>query len=434
MASLWRRTDRPGILSPAATHCERFRWNGNARRGLFAMAWSRWPRLTMRRLAIVGLAMALAAILMLRIGETSSTAAAEGLTRLDLAGSMQQVLDELGVALPVASPSQRFAVASFSDVAADQRSFLEQLDQAALLRGFADRTFRPTLALRWGEALFHWSRLLRWLDERRSVPSVATGPAVPVVAIPPRWNWLRTDLERLLSLGVMDAALVSDLRPEAPVDRNRWQSIVARTAQAWQSENHAAVVAPPVDAASRSGAPTSSPTPAGAAAPSAPSLSGPILTIEVRDSIQRQPVAGAQVVANGRPLAPSADGRFRLPLPAPGTKLDLLFTAAGHASLRLRHIAGTRSDLSILLKPLRATLTVRVQSAADRQPLRGASVKLGDRQATSDGRGQVVFRGLPPGYHAVEAAAPGFQPTRQLIYLEETGSTRSLRLQPQLGS
>ncbi|RCK78668.1 MAG: hypothetical protein OZSIB_1195 [Candidatus Ozemobacter sibiricus] len=386
------------------------------------------------RLAFVGLALALAAISMLRVGETSSAAASADLTRLDLAGSMQQVLDELGLALPVASPSHRCASQSFSDVATEQRSFLEQLDQAALLRGFADRTFRPTLAIRWGEALYHWSRLLKWLEERGNVLAVATGPAVAAVAVPPRWAWLRADLERLFRLGVMDAALVSDLRPEAIADRNRWQGIVARTVQAWRSGNHAAVVAPPVDAASRSGAATSSPTPAGAAAPSAPSLAGPVLTIEVRDSIQRQPVVGAQVVANGRPLAPSADGRFRLPLPAPGAKLDLLFTAAGHASLRLRHIAGTRSDLSILLKPLRATLTVRVQSAADRQPLRGASVKLGDRQVTSDGRGQAVFRGLPPGYHAVEAVAPGFQPTRQLIYLEETGSTRSLRLQPQLGS
>lgn len=433
MASLWRRTDRPGILSLAATHCERFRRQGNAGVDLLAMAWLRWPRLTMR-LAFVGLAMALAAILMLRTGETSSTAASAGMTRLDLAGSMQQVLDELGLALPVASPSHRCASQSFSDVAAEQRSFLEQLDQAALLRGFADRTFRPTLPIRWGEALYHWSRLLRWLEERRSVPAVATEPAVPAVAIPPRWNWLRADLERLFRRGVMDATLVSDLRPEVLVDRNCWQDIVARTVQAWRSEHHTAVVAPIVDAASRSGDATSSPTPAGSAAPFAPNLSGPILTIEVRDSIQRQPVAGGQVVANGKPLAPSADGRFRLPLPAPGSKLDLLFTAAGHASLRLRHIAGTRSDLSILLKPLRATLTVRVQSAADRQPLRGAFVKLGERQVTSDGRGQAVFRGLPPGYHAVEVVAPGFQPTRQLIYLEETGSTRSLRLQPQLGS
>jgi hypothetical protein len=397
------------------------------------MALSRWPRLTMR-LAFVGLAVALAAISMLRTGETSSAAASAGLTRLDLAGSMQQVLDELGLSLPVASPSHRFAAQNFSDVAAEQRSFLEQLDRAALLRGFADRTFRPTLAIRWGEALYHWSRLIRWLDEGRSGPSVATGPAVSAVVVPPRWTWLRADLERLLRLGVMDATLVTDLRPEAFVDRTRWQDIVARTAQAWRSEHPAAVVAPPVEAASRSGAATSLSTSTGSAAPSAPSQSGPVLTIEVRDSIQRQPVDGAQVVANGKPLAPSADGRFRLPLPAPGAKLDLLFTAAGHASLRLRHIAGTRSDLSILLKPLRATLTVRVLSAADRRPLRGASVKLGDRQETSDGRGQAVFRGLPPGYHSVEAAAPGFQPTRQLIFLEETGSTRSLRLQPLLGS
>ncbi len=386
------------------------------------------------RLPFVAVAVAVAAAWMFMTGGSPSSATPVYLTRLDLASSMEEVIAHLGLEPGEATTTHRFASRAYSDVRADRRALLERLDRTALLRGFADRSFRPATPVRWGEALFHWGRLVRWLGEQRGGVLPRRVSPGQNLEIPAAWAWLRADLDRLARVEVVDAPLLADLRLEAVVDRAHWQEIVARTIQAFQpakagsSSSSSFRPAPLISSVSTPVAPT----PKVATTPESLPV-GPVLTIEVRDSINRQPVAGAQVVVNGRPLAPSPNGRFQLPLPVAGSPLDLLFTAAGHASLRLRHIAGTRSELSILLKPLRAILTLRLQSAADRQPVRGASVKVGDRLAASDGRGQAVFRGLGPGYHSVEVAASGFQPMRQLVFLEESGSTRLLRLQPQLG-
>ncbi len=95
-------------------------------------------------------------------------------------------------------------------------------------------------------------------------------------------------------------------------------------------------------------------------------------------------------------------------------------------------MAGSRPELAILLKPIRASLTLQLLSAADRRVLSGARAAIGRQAAVSDSQGRIVFRGMKPGYHTVEVAAAGFQPARELVYLEEAGSTRTFRLHPRL--
>ncbi|NLI75917.1 MAG: carboxypeptidase regulatory-like domain-containing protein [Candidatus Riflebacteria bacterium] len=362
-------------------------------------------------------------------GGPVGTASHGFLTRWDLAVEMNRTLEELGIDPEAVSPApHRRAGIPLSDVDPLQRSVLDRLHRASLLRGFSDRSFRPEAPVRWGETLYHWARLVRLLQAGRGKTPPSAGSPATRLPIPETWSWLQTDLGRLAGAGVVDGAFLSGLGLEKVADRARLQDLVGRTIRAFQGGE---------PAARRPASPVSIPAPPSRVgsrpvAPGAHIATLERLTVTVRDSIRREPIPGAQIMVNGRALSPREDGTFLLEGYPAGTPLDLLFTAGGYTSLRLRHMAGSRPELAILLKPIRASLTLQLRSAADRRVLPGARATIGRQEAVSDGQGRIVFRGMKPGYHTVEVAAVGFQPTRELVYLEEAGSTRTFGLNPRL--
>jgi hypothetical protein len=148
------------------------------------------------------------------------------------------------------------------------------------------------------------------------------------------------------------------------------------------------------------------------------------LAITVVDADSGQPLPAAQVVVvsegQAQPSRPvDAGGRVEgLSLP-PGEVLAQV-TAEGYLPEAGRITVPPGSPVALevrmrLAPPPPGSLKVAVLDVRGRVPLKGASVKAGTVEASSDAQGVALLEGVPPGPVELQVTAEGFRPMREAV-------------------
>ena len=377
-----------------------------------------------------------------------SAAGKNNLTRIDFAQDMAATIESIGINHPLKRPAKTFIGMPFQDVSPEQWNSLEPLLRSDLISGFPDRTFRPSDPIRWGEVLLNWGRMIESFKVFMGNEAVVENRG----KIPANWAWLESKLVSMERLGLIDDLFLSKIRSERVADLLGMNELIGMTVRVCKERIRHREFPETASADSTSSSFSSlSPFPspsitnsaiaipmqtAAALKPTANSetetepTSQAWFSVSVLNSITRKPVENIQLVVNGRELIASPDGLFRLPNTGSGEKLEMLFAADGYKSLQMKYKPGTKKQVQILLKPIRAICKLSVVSAADGKPVRIFRALIDGQAGVVAETGSVVFRTIKPGYHNVEIAAAGFLDERKLLFVEEDGTNRTMRLQP----
>lgn len=146
----------------------------------------------------------------------------------------------------------------------------------------------------------------------------------------------------------------------------------------------------------------------------------------VYDTVTRTPVAGAQVVCSGAPLAITGpDGRYRFRLPAQNQSLEAKAPGYRTTAITVSVVAGKRLEgLDMGMVPAFARLEGVVRSAADGSPIAGAYLReTGGAQAITDEAGAFQFT-LDVKQASLTVESPAYQSTDLTVDLFPGRTTR----------
>jgi hypothetical protein len=149
----------------------------------------------------------------------------------------------------------------------------------------------------------------------------------------------------------------------------------------------------------------------------------------VVDAESGQPLAGAEVSAGGQVTVTSAEGVFALR--ALSLLGDVRVEAAGYRPLAGAAVAGSFLSLgqrpTLSLQPVELTGTV--VDAATREPIAGATVRVGERELQADAQGRFVAKRVRPG-EAVTAHARYYSDGEAVAYEGQAAIEFALDLLP----
>ena len=153
----------------------------------------------------------------------------------------------------------------------------------------------------------------------------------------------------------------------------------------------------------------------------------------VVDAISKKPVRNAQVVIDGLLCVTGENGKFNFYEMKKDLVAEILVTAKNFQSLSMKHRVGFRNKaLRVNLNPYRSALKAQIVSSVTGHPVPGAVASFSNGVFTANSSGRFEIRNSEPGYHTIEVKAPGFQDSRELVFIAETPSNRVLRIHPQL--
>ena len=153
----------------------------------------------------------------------------------------------------------------------------------------------------------------------------------------------------------------------------------------------------------------------------------------IRDLASGAPIAGAKVFIGRKSATSGPDGSFRVRQIQTGRR-KLIAEHPDYLDYRrdLGELGPGIRETEILMQPAgTGNLEGQVLDADSGQVLAGASVAVGDRQATADDQGRFRLLGLPAGDLNLSAAAERYKPASQALSLAE-GETAgvTIRLAP----
>lgn len=157
----------------------------------------------------------------------------------------------------------------------------------------------------------------------------------------------------------------------------------------------------------------------------------PAVTGIILDALTKTPISSANVLVDGVLVVTNPTGKFSFLQKKKDHLSEVFVSAEGYQSLSLKHKIGFKNrEMKVLLKPYRSLVKIRVISSATGLPVSGASLTFNGETATSGEKAIFELKNMKPGYHQIELKANGFQEGKELIFVEESPSLRTIKLHP----
>ncbi|MBF0406632.1 MAG: carboxypeptidase regulatory-like domain-containing protein [Candidatus Riflebacteria bacterium] len=149
------------------------------------------------------------------------------------------------------------------------------------------------------------------------------------------------------------------------------------------------------------------------------------------DAVTGKPIQNAVMLADGKIEKVTPAGDFVLTGNPRNKLLNLLVTADGYSGLELKHNFNSKKAKNfteIRLNPLFSSFQGLLISSEDGKPVENGKIKIGDRLCQTNKSGAFHIQKLRPGYYPVEFSGNGYKSKKELVFIEETGAKRTIRL------
>ncbi len=361
------------------------------------------------------------------------------LTRFGLALQMERVL--------LSSPGSQLKLAverdgepvSFPDLEPALGAKIQKVLDLHAMKGFPDGTFRPDDHVSDLESLYIWANLISSL-ERRGILRVS--PELEQQEVGGRGKrlpaWIAPSLRVLERCGIDPFDRV--LPGESPVS-GLSEKIAPRLKARIEGKK-------PFSEPELEGLPKHSPAEAeggggkgGEPATNQHGESDPVidsqpapgssrLTIEVQDSLTRRGLAGVRVSVGGRVYQTDGSGKCQVTELPDGRIAEIFAAKEGYRKLSLRQKIGGRSGMRFFLRPILSSLKLKIVSSVDGSPLEGVKAAIGARVGKSGQDGALIIKPLKPGYHELKLSGSGILESEELVFVEHSATSLTLRAHP----
>jgi len=310
----------------------------------------------------------------------------------------------------------------FKDIPVDAEFTVKAVFSAGIMEGYCDQTFHPDQPLTYGELIFDWIKLIKFIQKTPKPPIFISSDQTAIAGLS-KGNWMYKDLQLLATIGAFPESFPPDFDFNRPATDNDLEALSQTTLAFFKRflENSSAskTELEPLSTSEGKNREVGN--------------DQFVQKAKIVDCLSHKPIPNAQVVVGGKLFRSDESGSFSFSNLKRDEIAEVLVTADDYESLSVRHKAGFKEgEITFFLKPYKASLKGQVISSASGEPIEGVVASFCNQIYTTDKQGKFSLRNSKPGYHQIEFSASGYQTAKELVFIEEGPTIRTFRLHPAL--